>query len=171
MTWVRYSTILDLVMTRVLRSTTLDLTDDTSPILYHRGPCVDTSAIVYHPWPYWWHKSCTPPLILGGCNPRITARSPLKWPKLLARDFVSTVQFIPWQTGSFGEHDRRLSGDPLPDFSAEGYCEQFWHGQGCPLFDVVHLAFPLPTKSFKKNNNNKVSKMLTEMTKNTLIKT
>ena len=23
--------------------------------------------------------------------------------------------------------------------------EQFWHGQGCPLFDVVHSAFPLPT--------------------------
>ena len=24
-------------------------------------------------------------------------------------------------------------------------CEQFWHGQGCPLFDVDHPAFPLPT--------------------------
>ena len=22
-------------------------------------------------------------------------------------------------------------------------CEQFWHGQGCPLFDVVHPAFSL----------------------------
>ena len=21
---------------------------------------------------------------------------------------------------------------------------QFWHGQGCPLFDDVHPAFPLP---------------------------
>ena len=30
-------------------------------------------------------------------------------------------------------------------FSAEGYCEQFWHVQGCPVFDVVHPAFPLPT--------------------------
>ena len=30
-------------------------------------------------------------------------------------------------------------------FSAEGSCEQFWHGQGCPLFDVVRVAFPLPT--------------------------
>ena len=30
-------------------------------------------------------------------------------------------------------------------FSAGGPCEQFWHGQGCPLFDVVHAAFPLPT--------------------------
>ena len=26
-----------------------------------------------------------------------------------------------------------------------GPCEQFWHGQGCPLIDVVHPAFPLPT--------------------------
>ena len=30
-------------------------------------------------------------------------------------------------------------------FSAGGLCEQFWHGLGCPLFDVVHPAFPLPT--------------------------
>ena len=22
---------------------------------------------------------------------------------------------------------------------------KFWHGQGCPLFDVVHPAFPLLT--------------------------
>ena len=26
-----------------------------------------------------------------------------------------------------------------------GPCEQFWHGQGCPHFDVVHPSFPLPT--------------------------
>ena len=24
-------------------------------------------------------------------------------------------------------------------------CEQFWHGQGCLLFDIVHPAFLLPT--------------------------
>ena len=24
-------------------------------------------------------------------------------------------------------------------------CEQFWQGQGCAHFDVVHQAFPLPT--------------------------
>ena len=30
-------------------------------------------------------------------------------------------------------------------FFAGGYCEQLWHGQGCPLFNVVHPAFPLPT--------------------------
>ena len=33
---------------------------------------------------------------------------------------------------------------PLPVFSAGGCCEQFRHGQGCPLFDIVHPAFPLP---------------------------
>ena len=27
-------------------------------------------------------------------------------------------------------------------FSAGGTCEQFWHGKGCPLLDVVHPAFP-----------------------------
>ena len=30
-------------------------------------------------------------------------------------------------------------------FSAGGPCEQLWHGQGCPLFDIVHPVFPLPT--------------------------
>ena len=35
--------------------------------------------------------------------------------------------------------------DPLPIFSAEGPCEQFWHGQECLLFDFVHPAFPLST--------------------------
>ena len=33
--------------------------------------------------------------------------------------------------------------------SGRGHCERFWHGQGCPLFDVVHLAFPLPTTTSK----------------------
>ena len=32
------------------------------------------------------------------------------------------------------------SAGPLPDS-----CEQFWHGQGCPLFDVVQPTFSLPT--------------------------
>ena len=27
---------------------------------------------------------------------------------------------------------------------AGGPCEQFWLGQRCPLFDVVHSVFPLP---------------------------
>ena len=30
-------------------------------------------------------------------------------------------------------------------FSSGGPCERFWHGQGRPLSDVVHPAFPLPT--------------------------
>ena len=30
-------------------------------------------------------------------------------------------------------------------FSAGGPCKQFWHGQVCSLFDVVHPAFPLLT--------------------------
>ena len=34
---------------------------------------------------------------------------------------------------------------PLPVFSAGGCCEQFRHGQGCPLFDIVHPVFPLLT--------------------------
>ena len=28
--------------------------------------------------------------------------------------------------------------DAFPVFSVGGHPEQFWHGQGCPLFDVVH---------------------------------
>ena len=30
-------------------------------------------------------------------------------------------------------------------FSVGSRCEQFWRGQGCPLFDVVHPVFPLLT--------------------------
>ena len=37
------------------------------------------------------------------------------------------------------------SADYLPAFSAGGDCEPFWHGQGRPLVDAVHPAFPLPT--------------------------
>ena len=46
---------------------------------------------------------------------------------------------------SSGGDDRWFSRDPLPVFSAGCPCEQFWQGQGCPLFDVVYPAFPLPT--------------------------
>ena len=41
-------------------------------------------------------------------------------------------------------HEGRFSIGPLPAFSTDP-CEQFWHGQACPLFDVVHPAFRLPT--------------------------
>ena len=33
----------------------------------------------------------------------------------------------------------------LQPFLQETLVEQFWHGQICPLFDVVHPAFLLPT--------------------------
>ena len=36
----------------------------------------------------------------------------------------------------------RFSRDPLPVYPAEGPCEQFWQGQGCPLFDIIHTALP-----------------------------
>ena len=39
----------------------------------------------------------------------------------------------------------RFSRDHLPVFFARGLCEQFWHRQRCPLFGVVHPAFPLTT--------------------------
>ena len=54
-----------------------------------------------------------------------------------------TVQFIsvPSPIGSSGGFSR----DPLLVFTASGPCEQVWHGQGCPLFDVVCPEFPLPT--------------------------
>ena len=57
---------------------------------------------------------------------------------------ISSVQSLD-QTSHQGEHDGQFSRDSLLVFSAEGPCEQFWYGQGCQLFDVVHLAFPLPT--------------------------
>ena len=60
--------------------------------------------------------------------------------------FVSPIiKFIsvPKPIGSLGGHKGRFSRDPLPVFSAGGPCEQFQHG--CPLFDVIHQASPLPT--------------------------
>ena len=42
-------------------------------------------------------------------------------------------------------HEGRFRRDPLPVFSAGGSCEQFWHRQINPLFNVVHLALPLTT--------------------------
>ena len=58
-----------------------------------------------------------------------------------------SVQFIPlpWPSGSSEGHEGRFSWDPLPAVSAGGLCGQFWYVQWCPLFDVVHPAFPLPT--------------------------
>ena len=44
-----------------------------------------------------------------------------------------------------GGHEGQFSRDRLPVYPAGGPCEQFRYGQRCPLFDVVHPAFPLPT--------------------------
>ena len=71
-------------------------------------------------------------------SPRTTSL----WRPLLCDYWVSSV---PWPTGLCGGQDGRFSSDPLPVFSAGGPCEQFGHRQGCPLFDVVHPAFPLLT--------------------------
>ena len=59
----------------------------------------------------------------------------------------SSIQLNPvhWLIRSSGEHEGWFSRDPLPVFSAGGPCEQFWHGQGRPLFDDVHPALPLLT--------------------------
>ena len=56
----------------------------------------------------------------------------------------SSVQFssASWLIGGQVE---LFSRETLPAFSAGGHWEQFWQGQGCPFFDVVHPAFPLPT--------------------------
>ena len=52
---------------------------------------------------------------------------------------------VPWWTGLSGVHEGWFSKDPLPVFPAGGHFEWFWHGQGCPLFDIVHPTFPLPS--------------------------
>ena len=57
----------------------------------------------------------------------------------------SSFHFSPLTDWIAGGHNSRFSRDPLPVFCAGGPREQLWHGQGCPLFDVVHPAFPLPT--------------------------
>ena len=67
----------------------------------------------------------------------------------MSEDVVSSKhQFssVPRPIGSSGGREGRFSRDLLRVFfSAGGPCEQFWHGQGCSLVDVVHPAFPLPT--------------------------
>ena len=57
---------------------------------------------------------------------------------------VSSVQPF-YRSRRRGNMMERFSRDRLPVFSAGVPCEQFWHGQGSPLFDVVHQAFPLLT--------------------------
>ena len=42
----------------------------------------------------------------------------------------SGFQFSPLTDWVVGGHEGRFSTDPLPAFSAGGYCGQFWHKQG-----------------------------------------
>ena len=46
--------------------------------------------------------------------------------------------------GGGGGHMGRFRRDPLSVFSAEGRRGQFRHGQGRPLFNFIHPAFPQP---------------------------
>ena len=57
---------------------------------------------------------------------------------------LSSIQSLD-KLGHWRGRKGRFSRDPLPAFSAGGPCEQVWHGKRCPLFDVVHPAFPLLT--------------------------
>ena len=73
-------------------------------------------------------------------------RKCIKQRNLMSEHLSTSAQFSPltdWVVG--GGHEERFSRDPLQVFSAGGPCEQFWHGQECPLFDDVHPASPLPT--------------------------
>ena len=63
-------------------------------------------------------------------------------------DNPTSIEFCSVQSLSdlvVGGREERFSRDPLPVFSAGGFCEHFWHGQGRPLFDIVYSVFPLPT--------------------------
>ena len=58
----------------------------------------------------------------------------------LFQQFIS----VPWSIGSSGGYEGWFSRDHLPVFSAGGPSDQFWNGQGCPLYDVL-AAFPVLT--------------------------
>ena len=60
-------------------------------------------------------------------------------------DIVSSIQFSPLIDWVVGGLEKRFRGDPLPVCSAGSPCEEFWHGQGRRLLDVVHPAFSLPS--------------------------
>ena len=63
---------------------------------------------------------------------------------------ATSVQFnsVPWPISLLGwgeRHETRFSRDSVPVFSVGGHHEQFWYVKGCPVFEVVHTVFPLPT--------------------------
>ena len=69
---------------------------------------------------------------------------PWKVPSFKHGEGQNLFNSVPRPIGSSGGHEGQFSRDLLSFFfSAEGPCEQFRHGQGRPLFDVVHPAFPL----------------------------
>ena len=57
----------------------------------------------------------------------------------------SLDRFVCWGWGWEERHETRFSRDSVPVFSVGGHHEQFWYVQGCPVFEVVHTVFPLPT--------------------------
>ena len=65
----------------------------------------------------------------------------------LFKPHVMSVQFGLLAGWPSEGNEGRFRRDPVPVLSAGGPCEQLWHGQGWPLFDVVHPPFPLPTTS------------------------
>ena len=44
-----------------------------------------------------------------------------------------------------GGHEGQFSRNSLPVSSVGSHCEQFWHMQGSPVFDIFHPTIPLPT--------------------------
>ena len=86
--------------------------------------------------------------------PRLYVSLTLTIPLILTNpNFATPFQLIsaPWPIGSSWGLEGRFSRDLLPVFSAGGHFEQFWHGQGCPLFDADHPAFPLQTTTSNPN--------------------
>ena len=62
---------------------------------------------------------------------------------LSAESVVSSVQSLD-RLGRRGDMKDDSAEILFQSFSAGGPCEQFWHGQGCPHFDIVLPAFQLP---------------------------
>ena len=58
---------------------------------------------------------------------------------------IVQLSSVPWLIGLSGGHKGQFSRDSPHVFSAGDHFEQLWHGQGCPLFDIFHPAFPLLT--------------------------
>ena len=58
--------------------------------------------------------------------------------------FSSDSPLTAWVVGG---HEGLFSIDSLPIHSVGGHCEQLRRGQECPLFEVVHPGFPLPTRA------------------------